>query len=417
MLAMKRIIAFLFLVAAASCIDPYVPNLKNYNSLLVVEGLITNENNSYKIKLCRTTSREDSVPDMVTDASVYITDGDGTKTNLLNCGNGYYKTDSTSFTGVIGQKYTLNIRTIDGKEYKSEECSLLPVAGIDTLHYEKGEEISGNPEELYTGLKILLNSTDATGMNQYFRWTFEEMWKFILIGAQRYNYVDINDTTFSFESLPDVKDVCYKKNQSGDIITNSIIPGGANYINKQEIQFIAPVKSDRLTQEYSILVKQYSISKNEYDFWNNLKIAGEAGGDIFASQPYTVISNVHNVNNINEKVLGYFEVSAVNQKRMFITAHELDPLDLPHYQSDCVLIAKSPDDWPMPPRPTWDGIYHLYMNTGDYIFVMPELAPGTIPEGQVFASNLVKLVFSTKVCALCELTGFSTKPDFWIDLE
>ena len=102
---------------------------------------------------------------------------------------------------------------------------------------------------------------------------------------------------------------------------------------------------------------------------------------------------------------------------MFITAHELDPLDLPHYQSDCVLIAKSPDDWPMPPRPTWDGIYHLYMNTGDYIFVMPELAPGTIPEGQVFASNLVKLVFSTKVCALCELTGFSTKPDFWIDLE
>lgn len=102
MTAMKRIFAFLFFIAAASCIDPYVPNLKNYKSLLVVEGVITNENNSYKIKLCRTTIKENSDPEKITDATVDITDGDGRKTDLQNCGNGYYKTDSTSFTGIIG---------------------------------------------------------------------------------------------------------------------------------------------------------------------------------------------------------------------------------------------------------------------------------------------------------------------------
>jgi len=46
MRATGRIFAFLFLVAATSCIDPYKPNIKNYDSLLVVEGLITNENSS-----------------------------------------------------------------------------------------------------------------------------------------------------------------------------------------------------------------------------------------------------------------------------------------------------------------------------------------------------------------------------------
>jgi hypothetical protein len=413
---MKRIFAFLFLVAASSCIDPYVPNLKNYNSLLVVEGLITNENNSYKIKLSRTTNQANNDAENVTDANVYITDGDGIRTNLQNCGDGYYKTDSTSFSGVIGQKYTLHILTSDGKEYKSEKCIMIPVAGIDKVYYEKGEEISGTLGESFTGLKILLNSSEITGMNQYFRWTFEEVWKYIMLGAQQYAYAYINDTTFSFETVPFINNVCWKKNQSGDIITNSILSGGANYINNQEIQFIAPVKSDRLTQEYSILVKQYSISKNEYDFWNNLKKVGESGGDIFASQPYTVISNIHNVNDAAEIVPGYFEVSAVIQKRIFITAHELDPLYLPHYQTDCVLIAKCPDDW-LPPKPTWDAIYHWYMDSGNYIFVKPEVRDGTIPDVPVSKRNLLKLDFSTKVCSVCELTGFTTKPDFWIDLN
>jgi hypothetical protein len=200
MTAMKRTIAFLFLAAMASCIDPYITDLKNYKSLLVVEGLITNENNSYKIKLGRTTGNENSIPEKVTDANIYITDGNGVKTDLQNCGDGYYKTDSTSFTGVIGQKYTLHILTTEGKEYKSEECTMLPVADIDKLSYEKGEEISGNLGEPFTGLKILLNSADASGTNQYFRWTYEETWEFLLPNPPKYKCVFVNDKdTYLFD--------------------------------------------------------------------------------------------------------------------------------------------------------------------------------------------------------------------------
>ena len=414
MTATKRIFAFLILVAVSSCIDPYFPNLKNYQSLLVVEGLITNENSSYKVKLSRTTSREDSAPEKVSDADVNIIDGNGIKAHLQNSGDGYYMTDSTAIKGVIGQKYTLQILTSDGKEYRSEECTMLPVTGINTLYYEKGEEFSGNPAEAFTGLKIFLNSDDATGMNKYFRWTFEEVWKFIIPGVQKYTYIFIDDTTFSFPSVPVVNDLCWKSSKSGEIITNSILPGGATYIDKQLIQFIAPVKSDRLSQEYSILVKQYSVSKKEFDFWNDLQKVNEAGGDIFDSQPYKVISNIHNVNDANEMVLGYFEVSAVSQKRMFITARELDPLFLPHYETSCVEIAKSPDDWPNP-QPTWDQIYHWFTDIYGYVFVMPVTTNGTILEGTVYRRNLLDFIFSTKACASCEPAGFSAKPDFWVD--
>jgi hypothetical protein len=405
MAIMKRIFVVLFFIAAA-CIDPYVPNLKNYKSLLVVDGLITNENSSYRIKLGRTTDKENSLPEKVIDANVYITDGDGIRTDLQNCGDGIYKTDSTSFTGVIGQKYTLHILTTEGKEYKSEECKMLPVASIDRIYFEKGDEISGTQGESFTGLKILLNSTDATGMSQYFRWTYAETWEFLLPNTPRYKCVFVNDKeTYLFEFLPEIKENCWKMNRSGEIIINSILSGSTNFINKQLILFIDPVKSDRLTKEYSILVKQYSISEKEYNFWNNLKKVSDAGGDIFNSQPYQVVSNVHNINDAGEIVPGYFEVSTVSQKRIFITAEEVNSLFLPHYQTDCVEIAKSPEDWPGVDPPGFYEIYHTIMNAHDFTFIRPIFNPD---------NTLKKLVYATKVCSVCEFSGISTKPDFWI---
>jgi hypothetical protein len=51
--------------------------------------------------------------------------------------------------------------------------------------------------------------------------------------------------------------------------------------------------------------------------------------------------------------------------------------------------------------------------------VKPIVKDGTLLESNVYQSSLVKLVFSTKVCSLCEYkhTGFPLKPDFWVDLE
>jgi hypothetical protein len=46
---------------------------------------------------------------------------------------------------------------------------------------------------------------------------------------------------------------------------------------------------------------------------------------------------------------------------------------------------------------------------------MPEVAADVILPGLVRNYEIVKLVFTTKACALCEASGSFTKPDFWID--
>jgi hypothetical protein len=191
------------------------------------------------------------------------------------------------------------------------------------------------------------------------------------------------------------------------------VPGKDDFIKKAPVCFVASTKSDRLTLQYSILVKQYSLSKEAYEFWNNLKQVNEAGGSIFDEQPYPVISNITCLNDPGEKVLGYFQVSAAKQVRKDITARELDELSLPWFKYDCIRYEVDPLDYWVPgsmsPPMTWDELYNMFMQTGGFTFVEP------IYNGVTNA--LESLVFVASPCSDCELTGTLVKPDWWIDLN
>ena len=160
---------------------------------------------------------------------------------------------------------------------------------------------------------------------------------------------------------------------------------------------------------FSILVRQYSLSLKEYEFWNNLTKVNESGGDIFAAQPYSVVSNIHDINNPDKLVLGYFQVSAMKQKRIEIPFSDIVKLDLPYYHNQCIRIEDSPFILPWAkwnPPLTWDDIYFMYTTSG-YSFVEPKYLSGT--------QTLDRLVFAKPVCSDCELTGTRTKPGFWTD--
>src|SRR5664280_2184374 len=325
----KSIIAMVAVFTFCTCIDPYTPKLRGYDSLLVVDGLITDANTSYSVKLSRTFQVQNSTPAMVSDANVSITDNGGNNINLGNKGNGIYKTDSLDFTGMVGRTYTLHITTKEGNEYISDPCSMQSVPDIDSVYFAKDQELVNNGTQTQEGLSIYLDSK-AGDNNQYYRWAYEETWK--------------------------IKEFCWKNRKSDEILIYSNYSGQAGPIKKKPINFIASNQSDRLLIEYSILVKQYSVSKNEYDFWNNLKQVNESGGDIFASQPFPVISNIHNINNPKEQVLGYFQVSAVKHKRIYIPFSELLRLQLPFYHYDqCKRLVGVPTAFE-----TWDDVYLEY---------------------------------------------------------
>lgn len=398
-------IGLLLAISFSGCVDPYVPELKGYESILVVEGLITDDNSSYTVKLSRSVQDQDTVPEVISDAVIYISDESAKNFYLTNFGNGLYKTDSTEFRGMIGNTYVLHIQTAEGNFYESEPYKMEAVSDIDNIYYARDQELGSNGTVMNEGLRIFLDSRG--GINKYYRWDYEETWKFKVPSPKKYDYV--NETIFV--PVADVKEYCYKMRKSQEILIYSTFEGKSDRVEGQNISFIDPKKSDRLLIQYSVLMKQYSISEKEYDFWYNMKQINEKGGSIYSIQPFPVISNIHNVNDPDERVLGYFQVSAVKVKRKFITFSDLSGMNFPIYRNPCKRVEMAPKDYPRSlysPPLTWDDLYEMYSTSG-YYFVEPFFKAGT--------EVLDKMVFAKPECANCEFTGTITKPDFWIDFN
>ena len=173
-----------------TCIDPYSPKLDNFQSLLVVDALLTDENISNYVILSRTIKTADDEPEMVSGALVIIRDDLGNSTTLNETSEGIYKTDSLIFRGEIGRSYTLYIKTAEGEEYESESCLMYPLQDIDSIYFEKDQEIVDN--ETQEGIRIFIDSKGESDCN-YYRWTYEEWWKFSVPNPKKYEYLETPD--------------------------------------------------------------------------------------------------------------------------------------------------------------------------------------------------------------------------------
>jgi len=100
---------------------------------LVVDGIITNEYMPYMVKLSKSVSNINQVPQTVSGATVSIFDGSATyilKESVA--GSGIYVTD-TSLIGVISSNYLLKI--VYHNKLDTAVANMIGVSSLDTLQY------------------------------------------------------------------------------------------------------------------------------------------------------------------------------------------------------------------------------------------------------------------------------------------
>lgn len=386
------------LLIVNSCIDPFEPEIKDYESYLVVDGQITDENKAYEVFLSRTSDGQGNWSYNESGAIVTISSDAGENIILTEFMTGRYRTTGSDIRGTIGRSYSLNIRTRDGKVYGSEPVMLEPVPDIDSISYVVDEQFNNEGSSKDKGIQLSVEFKNSTSGTQYLRWEYEEDWKFRVSYAVRYKYVS-GGTAIPVDI---VNQYCWKHDISRDILLQSAQGDQPNKRVSSPLMFIPSALSDRLTVRYSIKVRQYSLSRSEYEFWSNLRQVSEAGGDVFDKQPFSVSGNIRNLSDPAEPVLGYFQVSAVKEKRQYLSGMDIFDLRLPAYNPKCEYIIAARADYE-PPRPTLDQIYSWYTSAGYVMVDFWEEETGN------------KLIFSKPVCSDCTLTGNPLKPLFWID--
>ncbi len=302
----QKIILISFLFILNSCITKFVPETSENKEMIVVDGLITDQPGKNTIKLSRSLPLGTvSAPVPVEGCTVTVTDDLGNIFSFTETVAGTYVSDSAEFRGSIGRFYTLHFSTnaySDNHNYESNPMEMKPVPFIDSVYYEKVTITEADTWNLLQeGCQVYLNTHDPTNQCKYFRWKFIETWEFQI-------------------PYPIPNKICWVSVNSDLINIKNTSVLEEDKINRYPINFISN-QTDRLSVKYSILVNQYSLNEGEYLYWEKLQKLSEQVGGLYDIVPSAVVNNVYCLDDPNEKVLGYFSVSAISSKRIFIKDH------------------------------------------------------------------------------------------------
>jgi len=293
------ILIFYILAIAEGCTVEFDPGISTNEELLVVEGMITDQNRVNKIKLSLSTRIGKPVgTNKVTGALVTITDENGIVTTLTESPAGTYVTDSTVFRGRTGGRYGLSVK-VNGRTYETDLIEMLPVPQINSLWYEKVViNASRDSNDIDEGARIYVDTYDLSGKCLFFRWDYVETWEYQI----PYNVVN---------------KICWVTERSDEILVKNTSQYSQARVSKFPVLFISNT-SDRLKETYSILVRQYSVNEEEFNFWEKIRNVSQNVGNLYDVAPMSIEGNIRCCDDPEETVLGYFSVSAVAEKRLFI---------------------------------------------------------------------------------------------------
>ena len=273
------------------------------------------------------------------------------------------------------KKYRLSIKTAKSVTYISDfvEAKVTPL--IDSINYEV----------LENGVQVYVNSHDDSKKSIYYRWEYAETWEFF---SAFYSFLVWNGNSLEDRDMQNNNiSRCWTTNTSHPITLGSSAKLENDVIYRQRLTFLNS-HSEKISYKYSVLARQYVLTKDAYEFWENLKKSTETLGSIFDPQPSQINGNIRNVANAAEPVIGYVSAGTYHEKRIFILKNNLPPWETTRSFSclapDTILSANA----------------KVYFESGQN---MP----------LVSVNGGARVTSGPKECVDCTLKGTNKRPAFW----
>jgi hypothetical protein len=361
-----------------TCIRQFEPMFTEYEDILVVDGIITNEKIPHTISLSRSYPLDKRNPLPELGAEVSLVNANGESYFLKEYTGGSYKTDTSDFTAGIGDQYKLHIVTKNGETFESDYEEILPVPIVDSLNWEFQEKVSIEDGSVTQGVQFFINTHNPEGTTRYYKWEFLETWEFRV--------------PFVAEDMLPNRTTCWQEDNPGGINIASSEYLAEDRIASHPIYFVT-ASTNRLAIAYSLLVKQYALKKETYSYWYQLNKINYQQGSLYDAPPAQIPGNLKNITHPEKPVLGYFQASGVTTCRVFVMRDQL-PKDfyVTGGFSSCTIVEVPEGD---------QGSYYRQ----GYVFV-----------SRYYNSQLQKwmIVLTNSIaCIDCTVNGSNIKPSFW----
>ena len=353
-----------------ACVEPFAPpEITTATRFLVVDGSLNTAPGAVsQIKLSRTQNIYDKGgPQAEIRAKVTVEGDQGSRFAFAEGEQGVYQLNATNFKAT--EKYRLRIKTAGNREYLSAYVPVVKTPPIDSLT----SHIRGDN----AGVEIHINAHDDSDKTRFYRWSYTETWDYYMPLYSGFEIVK-GDIVPREENI----NRCWSNANPTNIVLGTTIKLSKDIIKDQPIVYI-PAISGKLRSTYSILVRQYALTQEEYEYWNTLAKTTERTGSLFDPQPAQVTGNIQAVDDASEQVFGYFSAANQQEQRIFVNAN----------------IG------PSPYCPSGDTLKRFEV-FDDPSLILYEY----YPEG----SFTPEYVMGSPECADCRLRGGTTRrPPFW----
>lgn len=315
---MREKFVYILLIALTfvSCEEYYTPELDSAQSMLVVESHMTNDPTQNFVRLTMTQPFYSGVADKVTGAKVEFISVGAETTRGIESSQGYY---TFSQIPVPGKKYLLRI-THQKDLYESDVVIMPPLPSIDSLYtHHKVEKIYrassyGPPflEEI-PGREICINAPVTQKLEYYrFNWQAVLQWLYpppqtdpLFIPPIWYGWVSVyNNGPFNLAGSKEFR-------VSDKVLNHPILSLPYNCEAYLDSSALIPAG-------WILIIDQYGITKDSYNFHEKLNKQFSAEGSLFDPMLTQVYGNMVCRTNPEKKVLGFFDLNSYRQHRYYL---------------------------------------------------------------------------------------------------
>lgn len=373
-----------------SCVDEYTlpENISDiYQQEVLIEGRILSGEESV-FYITKTVPLDDNSrqTEYVKDAKIYIIGQNGYRSPLATfIEDAKYTVEAVDLP--FDTQYAVEVE-VDGDIYQSEYQPLLKSPEIDEITWK---EYDGE-----IGLRVSTHNDE--GATRCYMWTFEEDWEFhaeldifhmpnIMYMSSLYPKEEHEWNPYYF---------CWGHNNSSSIYIYNTEDLTENRVTNHEL-FRRSMDDIRISYIYSLLVKQFCISTEAYEYYRLMKLYTEDSDGLFTPMPSDVRGNVYCASNPEKSVRGLITASNVTEKRVFVYASDFQMNTA--NPGRCSYLSPNLSD------PYWTfGWYSMIENQG-YV--------ATVNASTRYLDD--SSILYTPYCVNCLLEEGASKkrPDFW----
>lgn len=361
-----------------ACIEEYRPEIEYMEAnKYVVYGEVTTEQEDHIVSVALASSIQEPRYMPLSECNVSIVDMSGKSFDGIEFEGGSYAVRIPPQNLIPGNAYRLEIITPAGTRLVSEYEALLDSPDIDSVYYRRESTPTNNPEHNIEGIQFYLDLDAPDAAHSYYKFDVTETFEY----HSELPLTCYYDGVLHCIDPPDSSHmVCWATHQIEDIFILNAAGLQENAYKRFSLHFVDNT-TQRLKHLYSILVKQYAIDEPGYVYWDQVRQNNLEQGGMYETQPLPAKGNLVNLTSPEQEVLGYFQVSCVKTKRIFVK--DVPDLEFNFYP-ECGI-------WPLfqalryyDPR-----FYPIYLSGGS------EVSPDCI------------------FCELSILGGTTERPDFW----